>query len=59
MKAAQAELEKALAGAGTEKALRVSLENKLLEMKQMHEGALDVTVVLEEKDRSGSCPCGL
>lgn len=57
MKAAQAELEKAVAGAETEKALRLSLENKLSEMKKMHEGDLDMALVLEEKDRSGSCPC--
>lgn len=57
MKAAQAELEKAFAGTETEKALRLSLENKLSEMKKRHEGALDMTVVLEQKDRSGSCLC--
>lgn len=57
MKAAQAELEKAFAGTETEKALRLSLENKLSEMKKMHEGDLDMALVLEEKDRSGSCPC--
>ncbi|XP_046924613.1 CDK5 regulatory subunit-associated protein 2 isoform X7 [Lynx rufus] len=51
VKAAQAELEKAFAGTETEKALRLSLENKLSEMKKRHEGALDMTVVLEQKDR--------
>lgn len=56
MKAAQAELEKAFAGTETEKALRLSLENQLSEMKKMHEGDLDVVRVLEEKDRSGFCP---
>lgn len=56
MKAAQAELEKAFAGTETEKALRLSLESKLSEMKKMHEGDLNMAVVLEEKDRSGSCP---
>ena len=56
MKAAQAELEKAFAGTETEKALRLSLENKLSEMKKMHEGDLEMALVLEEKDRSGSYP---
>uniref|UniRef100_A0A671FLW6 CDK5 regulatory subunit-associated protein 2 n=1 Tax=Rhinolophus ferrumequinum TaxID=59479 RepID=A0A671FLW6_RHIFE len=51
VKAAQAELEKAFAGTETEKALRLSLENQLSEMKKMHEGDLDVVRVLEEKDR--------
>ncbi|XP_042769875.1 CDK5 regulatory subunit-associated protein 2 isoform X6 [Panthera leo] len=51
VKAAQAELEKAFAGTETEKALRLSLENKLSEMKKRQEGALDMTVVLEQKDR--------
>uniref|UniRef100_A0A673UDE6 CDK5 regulatory subunit-associated protein 2 n=1 Tax=Suricata suricatta TaxID=37032 RepID=A0A673UDE6_SURSU len=51
VKAAQAELEKAFAGTETEKALRLSLENKLSEMKKRHEGALDMAVVLEQKDR--------
>ncbi|XP_030150388.1 CDK5 regulatory subunit-associated protein 2 isoform X5 [Lynx canadensis] len=51
VKAAQAELEKAFAGTETEKALRLSLENKLSEMKKRHEVALDMTVVLEQKDR--------
>nr|KAF6331571.1 CDK5 regulatory subunit associated protein 2 [Pipistrellus kuhlii] len=51
VKAAQAELEKAVAGTETEKALRLSLENKLSEMKKMHEGDLDMALVLEEKDR--------
>lgn len=54
MKAAQAELEKAFAGTETEKALRLNLENKLSEMKKRHEGALDMAVVLEQKDRSAS-----
>lgn len=54
MKAAQAELEKAFAGTETEKALRLSLEKKLSEMKKRHEGDLDMAVVLEQKDRSGS-----
>lgn len=56
MKAAQAELEKAFAGMKMEKALRLSLENKLSEMEKMHEGNLDTALVLEEKDRSGICP---
>ena len=56
MKAAQAELKKAFAGTETEKALRLSLENKLLEMKKMREGNMDMALVLEEKDRSGSVP---
>ncbi|XP_022434603.1 CDK5 regulatory subunit-associated protein 2 isoform X1 [Delphinapterus leucas] len=51
VKVAQAELEKAFAGAETEKALRLSLENKLSEMKKMHEGDLEMALVLEEKDR--------
>ncbi|KAM9082891.1 CDK5 regulatory subunit-associated protein 2 isoform 7-T7 [Megaptera novaeangliae] len=51
VKAAQAELEKAFAGTETEKALRLSLENKLSEMKKMHEGDLEMALVLEEKDR--------
>ncbi|XP_016069203.1 PREDICTED: CDK5 regulatory subunit-associated protein 2 isoform X1 [Miniopterus natalensis] len=51
VKAAQAELEKAFAGTETEKALRLSLESKLSEMKKMHEGDLNMAVVLEEKDR--------
>ncbi|XP_063115998.1 CDK5 regulatory subunit-associated protein 2 isoform X3 [Cavia porcellus] len=51
VKAAQAELEKAFAGAETEKALRLSLESKLSEMKKMHIGDLDAALVLEEKDR--------
>ncbi|XP_039090553.1 CDK5 regulatory subunit-associated protein 2 isoform X3 [Hyaena hyaena] len=51
VKAAQAELEKAFAGTETEKALRLNLENKLSEMKKKHEGALDMAVVLEQKDR--------
>ena len=56
MKAAQAELEKAFAGTETEKALRLSLENELSEMKR-HEGDSDMAVVLEQKDRSGSYLC--
>uniref|UniRef100_A0A8C0PBV9 CDK5 regulatory subunit-associated protein 2 n=1 Tax=Canis lupus familiaris TaxID=9615 RepID=A0A8C0PBV9_CANLF len=51
VKAAQAELEKAFAGTETEKALRLSLENKLSEMKKRHEGDVDMAVVLEQKDR--------
>ncbi|XP_021117822.1 CDK5 regulatory subunit-associated protein 2 isoform X4 [Heterocephalus glaber] len=51
VKAAQAELEKAFAGTETEKALRLSLESKLSEMKKMHAGDLDMALVLEEKDR--------
>ncbi|KAM8802867.1 CDK5 regulatory subunit-associated protein 2 [Rhynchonycteris naso] len=50
VRAAQAELEKAIAGTEMEKALRLSLENKLTAMK-LHEGDLDVPLVLEEKDR--------
>lgn len=57
MKAAQAELEKAFAGTETEKALRLSLESKLSAMKKMQEGDLEMTLALEEKDRSGSDPC--
>ncbi|XP_060156537.1 CDK5 regulatory subunit-associated protein 2 isoform X3 [Globicephala melas] len=51
VKVAEAELEKAFAGTETEKALRLSLENKLSEMKKMHEGDLETALVLEEKDR--------
>ncbi|KAI5138438.1 Cdk5 Regulatory Subunit-Associated Protein 2 [Manis pentadactyla] len=51
VKAARAELEKAFAGTEMEKALRLSLENKLSEVKKMHEGDLEMAVVLEEKDR--------
>ncbi|KAM7093279.1 CDK5 regulatory subunit-associated protein 2 isoform 3-T3 [Molossus nigricans] len=51
VKAARAELEKACAGTEAEKALRLSLENKLSEMKKMHAGDLDMALVLEEKDR--------
>uniref|UniRef100_A0A8C5UP83 CDK5 regulatory subunit-associated protein 2 n=1 Tax=Microcebus murinus TaxID=30608 RepID=A0A8C5UP83_MICMU len=51
VKAAQAELEKAFAGTETEKALRLSLESKLSEMKEMHAGDLEMVLVLEEKDR--------
>ncbi|XP_070452320.1 CDK5 regulatory subunit-associated protein 2 isoform X1 [Equus przewalskii] len=51
VKAAQAELEKAFAGTEAEKALRLSLENKLSEMKKMREGDLETALVLEEKDR--------
>ncbi|XP_017358779.1 CDK5 regulatory subunit-associated protein 2 isoform X3 [Cebus imitator] len=50
-KAAQAQLEKAFAGTETEKALRLSLESKLSEMKKMHEGDLEMALVLDEKDR--------
>lgn len=57
MKAAQAELQKAFAGTEAEKALRLSLENKLSEMKKMREGDLETALVLEEKDRSDSYPC--
>lgn len=59
MKAAQAELEKAFAGTKMEKALRLSLENKLSEMKKMHEENSDMALVLGEKDRSGICPCDM
>ncbi|XP_064147604.1 CDK5 regulatory subunit-associated protein 2 isoform X2 [Loxodonta africana] len=51
VKAAQAELEKAFTGTEKEKALRLSLESKLSEMKKMHEGDLKMALVLEEKDR--------
>ncbi|OBS64206.1 hypothetical protein A6R68_07254, partial [Neotoma lepida] len=51
VKAAQAELEKALAGTETEKALRLSLESKLSAMKKMKEGDLEMALALEEKDR--------
>uniref|UniRef100_A0A2K6GSM6 CDK5 regulatory subunit-associated protein 2 n=1 Tax=Propithecus coquereli TaxID=379532 RepID=A0A2K6GSM6_PROCO len=51
VKAAQAELEKAFAGTETEKALRLSLESKLSEMKKMRAGDLEMVLVLEEKDR--------
>uniref|UniRef100_A0A8C9ALY5 CDK5 regulatory subunit-associated protein 2 n=1 Tax=Prolemur simus TaxID=1328070 RepID=A0A8C9ALY5_PROSS len=51
VKAAQAELEKAFAGTETEKALRLSLESKLSEMKKTHAGDLEMVLVLEEKDR--------
>ncbi|XP_060237202.1 CDK5 regulatory subunit-associated protein 2 isoform X5 [Meriones unguiculatus] len=51
VKAAQAELEKAFAGTETEKALRLSLENKLSAMKKMQKGDLEMTLALEEKDR--------
>ncbi|XP_060056048.1 CDK5 regulatory subunit-associated protein 2 isoform X2 [Erinaceus europaeus] len=51
VKAAQAELEKACAGTETEMALRLSLESKLSEMKNMHTGDLEMALVLEEKDR--------
>jgi hypothetical protein len=56
VKAAQAELEKAFAGTETEKALRLSLESKLSAMKKMQEGDLEMTLALEEKDRSGADP---
>ena len=51
MKAAQAELEKAFAGTESEKALRLSLESKLSEMKKMREGSLEMAAALEGKDR--------
>ncbi|XP_069431362.1 CDK5 regulatory subunit-associated protein 2 isoform X24 [Ovis canadensis] len=51
VKAAQAELEKAFAGTESEKALRLSLESKLSEMKTMREGNLEMAAVLEGKDR--------
>ncbi|XP_066112474.1 CDK5 regulatory subunit-associated protein 2 isoform X2 [Saccopteryx bilineata] len=51
VRAAQAELEKAVAGTEMEKARRLSLENKLATTKKLHEGDLDVPLVLEEKDR--------
>ncbi|XP_066223406.1 CDK5 regulatory subunit-associated protein 2 isoform X2 [Saccopteryx leptura] len=51
VRAAQAELEKAVAGTEMEKAHRLSLENKLATTKKLHEGDLDVPLVLEEKDR--------
>ncbi|XP_068829853.1 CDK5 regulatory subunit-associated protein 2 [Capricornis sumatraensis] len=51
VKAAQAELEKAFAGTESEKALRLSLESKLSEMKKMREGNLEMAAVLEGKDR--------
>ncbi|XP_037706849.1 CDK5 regulatory subunit-associated protein 2 isoform X3 [Choloepus didactylus] len=51
VKAAQAELEKAFAGTKKEKALRLSLESKISEMKKMHEGDLEMVLVLQEKDR--------
>ncbi|XP_042636312.1 CDK5 regulatory subunit-associated protein 2 [Orycteropus afer afer] len=51
VKAAQAELEKAFTGTEKEKALRLSLENKLSEMKKTHEGDLKMALGLEEKDR--------
>lgn len=56
MRAAQAELEKAVAGTETEKALRLSLESKLSAVKKMQEGDLAMTLALEEKDRSGLAP---
>ncbi|XP_071073133.1 CDK5 regulatory subunit-associated protein 2 isoform X11 [Dasypus novemcinctus] len=51
VKTAQAELEKAFAGTEKEKALRLSLESKISEMKKMHEGDLEMVLVLQEKDR--------
>ncbi|XP_010601224.1 CDK5 regulatory subunit-associated protein 2 isoform X6 [Fukomys damarensis] len=51
VKAAQAELEKAFAGTETEKALRLSMESKLSEMKKMHADEVDLSLVLKEKDR--------
>lgn len=56
MKAAQAELEKAFAGTESEKALRLSLESKLSEMKKTREGDLEMAVVLGEKDRWARTP---
>uniref|UniRef100_A0A8C3YJ53 CDK5 regulatory subunit-associated protein 2 n=1 Tax=Catagonus wagneri TaxID=51154 RepID=A0A8C3YJ53_9CETA len=50
-KAAQAELEKAFAGIETEKALRLSVENKLSEMRKIHEADLQMAPALEQKDR--------
>ncbi|KAM5298506.1 CDK5 regulatory subunit-associated protein 2 [Ctenodactylus gundi] len=51
VKAAQAELEKAFAGKETEKALRLSLESKLSEMRKTHSGNVDLALTLGEKDR--------
>ncbi|XP_006865738.1 PREDICTED: CDK5 regulatory subunit-associated protein 2 [Chrysochloris asiatica] len=51
VKTAQAELEKAFTGTEKEKALRLSLENRLTEMKKMHEGDLKTALALKEKDR--------
>uniref|UniRef100_A0A8D1E118 CDK5 regulatory subunit-associated protein 2 n=1 Tax=Sus scrofa TaxID=9823 RepID=A0A8D1E118_PIG len=51
VKAAQAELEKAFGGIETEKALRLSVENKLSEMKKIHEADLEMALALEQKDR--------
>ena len=59
MKAAQAELEKAFAGTESEKALRLSLESKLSEMKKMREGSLEMAAVLEGKDRWARAPVRL
>nr|XP_005892002.1 PREDICTED: CDK5 regulatory subunit-associated protein 2 [Bos mutus] len=44
-------MEKAFAGTESEKALRLSLESKLSEMKKMREGDLEMAAVLEGKDR--------
>ncbi|KAM5258708.1 CDK5 regulatory subunit-associated protein 2 isoform 8-T9 [Hipposideros larvatus] len=51
VKAAQAELEKAFAGAENEKALRLSLEKQLSEMRKMHKGDSDAARTLEDRDR--------
>ena len=59
MKAAQAEMEKAFAGTESEKALRLSLESKLSEMKKMREGDLEMAAVLEGKDRWAHTPVRL
>lgn len=59
MKAAQAELEKAFAGTESEKALRLSLESRLSEMKKMREEDLEMAVVLGEKDRWAHTPVRL
>ena len=59
MKAAQAEMEKAFAGTESEKALRLSLESKLSEMKKMREGDLEMAAVLEGKDRWARTPVRL
>ncbi|KAM7318983.1 hypothetical protein ACRRTK_022095 [Alexandromys fortis] len=54
VKATPAELERAFAGTETEKALRPSLESKLSAMKEMQEGKLEMTLALDEKDRSAT-----
>ncbi|XP_019503803.1 PREDICTED: CDK5 regulatory subunit-associated protein 2 isoform X1 [Hipposideros armiger] len=51
VKAAQAELEKAFAGAENEKALRLSLEKQLSEMRKMYKGDSDAARTLEDRDR--------